>query len=144
MKKIYMIAGGGLALVLIISAMVIVVSLNSGDKGQKPGTEQTQEQTNETVSSQGKKDETEIIGDDTPLPGETDTDKADANKTEDKGSAEQPGGGERSESGEQPGNGEQPGGEEQAGNGDQPGSEEQPEGGDQPEGPVELPFVPYS
>lgn len=131
MKKIYMIAGGGLALVLIISVIVIVVSLNYGNKGQKPGTEQTQEQTNEAVSSQGKKDETEIIGDDTSLPGETDTDREDTNKTD-------------TDKMEDKGNGDQPGGEEQAGNGDQPGSEEQPEGGDQPEGPVELPFVPYS
>lgn len=137
MKKIYMIAGGGLALVLIISAMVIVVSLNSGDKGQKPGTEQTQEQTNEAVSSQGKKDETEIIGDDTPFTGKNDTDKAgtdkaDVNKTEDKGS------------GEQQGSEEQFGSEEQLGSEDQQGSEDQPGSEGQPEKPIELPFVPYS
>ena len=130
-------------MVLIISVIVIVVSLNSGDKGQKPGTEQTQEQTNEAVSSQGKKDETEIIGDDTLLPGETDTDRADtdktdADKTEDKGNGDQPGGEE------QVGNGDQPGGEGQAGSEDQPGSEEQPGGRERPEEPVELPFVPYS
>lgn len=115
MKKTYVVAGGALALVLIVSGIVIGVAHNSGNTGQKPGTEKKQNQTNEAISSQGKEDETEIIGDDTPLIGETDTDKAETNKTD-------------TDKTENNGSGEQPVVEEQPGSGEQP---------------LELPFVPY-
>ena len=87
MRRKYAMAGGALVLILVIIVIVVLGFRNSGNMGQKPD----RELTNEQISSQGGKDETEII-EDASLPEEsntnrtetdkTNTDKTDADKTE--------------------------------------------------------------
>lgn len=132
MKKTYVIAGGVLALILVVLVIVIAVSDNSGNTGQKPGTEADRELTNEQNPSKNEKDETEIIEDDKSL---RDTDKKDADKKDtnnadtDKSDTDR----NNTDKNEHKGDGDQSGNENQTGNGEPDDSK-----------PVELPFVPYN
>lgn len=116
-------AGGVLALILI--AVVVLISRNFGNTDQ--------ELTNEHISSQGGKDETEIVEDDESLPEKSDIDKTDTDKAENG----------KANAGKQENKGdstwtENPG----SATPENPDTSTPEEPGTS--APVELPFVPYS